>query len=187
MADTPTHKALRQYTDEQVKAAIDAWFTEDGSQADSVNWEGRMRAALAAADAALSVQAEPVEQIERLKAAIEGECDGLAITDDHARAILQYVLGDATTQPPAPVPAVPPGWAFYTADFSMKAHETAPVGRAILMRTGDDFRAWFTLSDEDRDRIPLYIQGAGPTIHEAIAEACKAALSAHNITGGSNG
>jgi hypothetical protein len=30
-------------------------------------------------------------RIERLKAAIEGECEGLAITDGHARAILEYV------------------------------------------------------------------------------------------------
>jgi len=30
--------------------------------------------------------------IERLKEAVEGECDGLALTDDHARAILEYVL-----------------------------------------------------------------------------------------------
>lgn len=45
--------ALPKYTDKQVKAAIEAWFTQDGSQADSVNWEKRMRAALAAADAAM--------------------------------------------------------------------------------------------------------------------------------------
>ena len=32
-----------------------------------------------------------MNRIERLKAAIEGECDGLAITDAHARAILTYV------------------------------------------------------------------------------------------------
>jgi hypothetical protein len=30
--------------------------------------------------------------IKRLKEAVEGECDGLGLTDDHARAILEYVL-----------------------------------------------------------------------------------------------
>lgn len=29
--------------------------------------------------------------VERLKAAIEGECDGLAITDEQAESILAYV------------------------------------------------------------------------------------------------
>ena len=33
--------------------------------------------------------------IERLKAAVEGECDGLAIDDRHAEAILDYVLAAA--------------------------------------------------------------------------------------------
>lgn len=34
-------------------------------------------------------------RVKRLQDAIEGECDGLAITADHARAILQYVDGTA--------------------------------------------------------------------------------------------
>jgi hypothetical protein len=47
------------------------------------------------------VPVEPTpEMIENMKAAIEGECDGLSITDHHARAILDYVI-DA-----APAPAV---------------------------------------------------------------------------------
>lgn len=39
--------------------------------------------------------APTAEMIERMKSAIEGECDGLAITDEHAAAILAYVLEPA--------------------------------------------------------------------------------------------
>ncbi|WP_261534458.1 hypothetical protein [Burkholderia multivorans] len=35
------------------------------------------------------------ERIARLREAIEGECDGLAVDYHHARAILEYVDGDA--------------------------------------------------------------------------------------------
>ncbi len=48
-------------------------------------------AMLAASPAAPAPVALSEERVQRLKAAIEGECDGLAITDDHARAILAYV------------------------------------------------------------------------------------------------
>lgn len=37
--------------------------------------------------------------IERLKAAVEGECDGLAVDDRHAEAILDYVLAAAPEAP----------------------------------------------------------------------------------------
>lgn len=42
------------------------------------------------------------EQIERLKDAIEGECDGLSIDDAHARAILEYVLASPPAVPVEP-------------------------------------------------------------------------------------
>lgn len=48
----------------------------------------------------LTLPAEPSDRIERLKDAIEGECDGLVITDAHAKAILEYVDG-AASPPPA--------------------------------------------------------------------------------------
>ncbi|MCK9549168.1 hypothetical protein [Aquamicrobium sp.] len=44
------------------------------------------------------------KQIADLKDAIDGECHGLAISDEQARAILSYVLG---ATPPAPAPE---GW-----------------------------------------------------------------------------
>lgn len=50
------------------------------------------------------------EHVRRLQDAIEGECDGLAIDEHHARAILEYVLG-GVGQPEAPTAApLPKGW-----------------------------------------------------------------------------
>jgi hypothetical protein len=62
-----------------------------------------------AARAASPVPAEPqqitAERVTRMMAAIEGECDGLAITREHATAILVYVLA-ASSASPAQQPVV---------------------------------------------------------------------------------
>jgi hypothetical protein len=86
----------------------------------------------------------------------------------------------------APPQRVPQGWAFYSADFSLRAHESSRTGSVMLVRTGDDYRAWFRLPEEDRDRVPLYVSGAGPTVEDAITDAIQAAQRAHGI-GDSNG
>lgn len=44
-------------------------------------------------DGADGVQGMEADRVKRLQAAIEGECDGLAIDEHHARAILHYVDG----------------------------------------------------------------------------------------------
>lgn len=56
------------------------------------------------------------DMVQRLKHAIEGECDGLAVDDEHARAILEYVLAS----PPAPAPADEflPNWATYRQGYA---------------------------------------------------------------------
>lgn len=59
-----------------------------------------LRAMIAAAP-----QPPATSMIEALKAAVEGECDGLAISDEQARAILAHVLRDL---PPAPGQAAQP-------------------------------------------------------------------------------
>jgi len=51
--------------------------------------------------AAPQAQARAQARIERLKAAIEGECDGLAITDERAAAVLSYVDEAAPAAPQA--------------------------------------------------------------------------------------
>ena len=61
--------------------------------------DAAIRAMLASgAQPALSVPGRAT-MIERLKAAVEGECDGLAIDDRHAEAILDYVLAAAPEAP----------------------------------------------------------------------------------------
>ncbi|WP_369050471.1 hypothetical protein [Burkholderia gladioli] len=54
----------------------------------------RLRALLTSPRAAVPVSAT---RIERLQHAIEGECDGLGIDEQHARAILEYVDADPAT------------------------------------------------------------------------------------------
>jgi hypothetical protein len=54
------------------------------------------RKACVALDAA-GVIASDASRVQRLRDAIEGECDGMAIDERHARAILEYVDGVAPT------------------------------------------------------------------------------------------
>lgn len=95
--------------------------------------------AWAAARAALAgVNAEPAAPlalIERLKAAIEGECDGLAIDNAHAKAILEYVLGH-----PVAAPIEPPGAASdWPADSWVScALDLAEQMMRLSWATGDD-------------------------------------------------
>lgn len=61
-------------------------------------------AALSAAPAAQPVAPQGQQPaVERLKAAVEGECDGLAITDEQARAILTYLAVAPQGQQPKPL------------------------------------------------------------------------------------
>jgi len=54
----------------------------------------------------------PAGRVKRLQDAIEGECDGLAIDEQHARAILQYVDGmNAVAAPLVDWPAIHRGFA----------------------------------------------------------------------------
>ena len=57
--------------------------------------------------------------IERLKAAVEGECDGLAIDDRHAEAILDYVLAAELEAPEAHEATKPAPSAPNPSDFSV--------------------------------------------------------------------
>lgn len=94
VSDTPTLEALRQCRD-ALQDAIDRPFITENA-----DWWIQVRAALAAADAALSVQAEPVAwrfagsywtRYESIHEALRKQVEPLY----------------ATPQPPAPVPAVP--------------------------------------------------------------------------------
>ena len=72
-----------------------------------------------------------------------------------------------------PQPAIPEGWGFSSADFSLQASGVSEFGGVMLIRTGADRADWHSLTDEQREVIPLYVSGTGRTVAEAIASAAK--------------
>jgi hypothetical protein len=66
-----------------------AWVSAESKEEAIERWNRR---ATAAKRASQPVPSGGDGQVERLKAAVEGECDGLAITDAQANAILAYVF-----------------------------------------------------------------------------------------------
>lgn len=90
------------------QAVVDRWDTPLWKDAPrTAEFIDRLRAALARSGQAASGSSQGArsdEHVRRLQDAIEGECDGLAIDEHHARAILEYVLG-GVGQPEAPTAA----------------------------------------------------------------------------------
>ena len=74
----------------------------------------------------------------------------------------------------------PEGWIFHSADFSMAARCPARSGRVTLVRdlAGRDW--WLALSDEDKERVPLYVYGSGNTLSDAIKDAALRAAQQQN-------
>ena len=72
-----------------------------------------------------------------------------------------------------PQPAIPEGWGFSSADFSLQASGVSEFGGVMLIRTGADRADWHFLTDEQREVIPLYVSGTGKTVAKAIASAAK--------------
>jgi hypothetical protein len=107
----------------------------------------------------------------------EGNAVMVAWQDDEHR-VLEVVWERAHV-----APAVPAGWAFYSADFSLRARDCQRHGRVLLVRTGESFRAWFAQDEADQHRVPLYIAGFGDTVQDAIAEAAKEAEKAFAVVG----
>lgn len=68
---------------------------------------------------------------------------------------------------------VPAGWKFQSADFSMPNS-----GRVMFMRDAAGQKWWFSLTEEEQDRIPLYVWGEGATFEAAMEDARKNALAA---------
>lgn len=73
-------------------------------------WAAWQAARSGQAAARSSQGARSDERVQRLQAAIEGECDGLAVDEHHAKAILDYVLG-AQPEAPTAAPLEPAAWA----------------------------------------------------------------------------
>ena len=80
-------------------------------------------------------------------------------------------------QPQADV-RVPDGWHFSSADFSMQASGKSAIGSVMLVRDMEGLKSWCALSDDDRERVELYVSGKGTTVMEAIADAASKAMLA---------
>lgn len=68
---------------------------------------------------------------------------------------------------------IPAGWRLYAADFSV----SGSPGHVTLIRDDQGKAWWHGLTDEEREKIDLFITGRGKTIREAIDAALTAAQS----------
>lgn len=74
--------------------------------------------------------------------------------------------------------AVPAGWKFYTADFSVNAKDSRYPGHVMLIRDQSGVEWWHRLGAEDQERVDLYVSGKGSTVSQALHDACARAASA---------
>lgn len=72
-----------------------------------------------------------------------------------------------------PQPAIPKGWAFSSADFSLQVSGASDSGSVMLVRGGMARVGWHQLTEAQKELIPLYVSGTGKTIAQAIANAVK--------------
>ncbi|WP_212635541.1 zinc finger-like domain-containing protein [Ralstonia insidiosa] len=63
------------------------------------------------------------------------------------------------------------GWCLYSADFSMNATNPANWGTVMLRRDGAGYKWWHALSDEEREKIDLFVSGRGTTFEAALQNA----------------
>ena len=79
----------------------------------------------------------------------------------------------AALQAEEPQPAIPKGWVFSSADFSLQASGASDSGSVMLVRGGMARVCWHQLTEAQQESIPLYVSGTGKTIAQAIANAVK--------------
>lgn len=61
---------------------------------------------------------------------------------------------------------MPDGWRFYTMDSSVEGRSTV-----LIVRSGDKYKRWFELSENQQETISLYISGFGRTQMQALDNA----------------
>jgi hypothetical protein len=66
---------------------------------------------------------------------------------------------------------IPKGWVFSAADFSLKAAGKRKMGNVTFVRDVEGRKKWLSLSEEDRDRVHLYVSGSGVDLESAIEDA----------------
>ena len=98
-------------------------------------------------------------------------------------ATLRAQLSEAQAVADGVVRDYPEGWVFHSADFSMAASCPARSGRVTLVRdlAGRDW--WVSLSEEDKERVPLYVYGSGNTLSDAIKDAARLAAQQQKAGG----
>lgn len=69
--------------------------------------------------------------------------------------------------------AAPSGWCFYSADFSLQAYGMNRPGTVTYVRNDIERERWHALSDEQKERTPLFVFGRGYTLPEAMIDAEK--------------
>lgn len=76
---------------------------------------------------------------------------------------------------------IPPGWRFYSADFSLAPAEP---GRVLLTRDAEGTAWWHSLSLEESDAVPLFVSGRGATFRAAVAAAVAEIITAQAAPAG---
>lgn len=91
------------------------------------------------------------------------------------RADYDAALASLPSERPEAEDAIPAGWVFNSADFSMLATGSGTEGSVMLKRDKAGTAAWHELSEAERETKSLYVYGKGKTIAEAIRAAALAA------------
>jgi hypothetical protein len=71
--------------------------------------------------------------------------------------------------------AIPEGWRFYSADFSLNAADPMKQGNILLIRDPDGVRQWHAATEADKEVISLYMSGCGYSFEEALTNAAHSA------------
>jgi hypothetical protein len=71
--------------------------------------------------------------------------------------------------------AIPEGWRFYSADFSLNAADPMKQGNILLIRDPDGVRQWHAATEADKEAISLYMSGCGYSFEEALTNAAHSA------------
>lgn len=70
------------------------------------------------------------------------------------------------------------GWRFYSADFSITAHQPSQPGYVMLIRDEIGYKKWHSMDEAAKEEIPLFITGRGVTFEKALLHANENAIAA---------
>lgn len=70
------------------------------------------------------------------------------------------------------------GWRFYSADFSITAHQPSQPGYVMLIRDEIGYKKWHRMDEATKEEIPLFVTGRGVTFEKALLHANENAMLA---------